>query len=416
MDTSQMLKGVIDVAVLAVVADEDGYGYDVVRRLRARGLVDVADASVYGTLRRLYAAGALTSYVVPSEEGPHRRYLRRQRARPRVARGVERPLAHIRAGDRRPAGPAHGGARMTTIALTPEGEAFLARVRNELADLRPTSATNCWRTSRATWQRWPGRARSPLPRGSGAPRSSRRSCATARASRLARPCALPRASTPAASGSSEQFGGADRHGRTSMPGSYGSSPAAGCLAVAVAVVVSRFNDTYAWGYAHAWLPHPGIRGDGAALILVAIVALSVLLGRRAAVGKTIGSTDSRASSRSWPSRRPPGTWTATARALLLVPPDAGRVRPQAGPRVQRQPGVEHLRLRPQRQSPQRRDAVRAGRPGPERGRQPDRPPPPLPGDQPRQPRVQLVPRALLEPGTTRVLHPTAGRRCTSPRC
>ena len=74
MDTSQMLKGVIDVAVLAVVADEDGYGYDVVRRLRARGLVDVADASVYGTLRRLYAAGALTSYVVPSEEGPHRRY------------------------------------------------------------------------------------------------------------------------------------------------------------------------------------------------------------------------------------------------------------------------------------------------------------------------------------------------------
>jgi PadR family transcriptional regulator PadR len=74
MDTSQMLKGVIDVAVLAVVADEDGYGYDVVRRLRARGLTDVADASVYGTLRRLYAAGALTSYVVPSEEGPHRRY------------------------------------------------------------------------------------------------------------------------------------------------------------------------------------------------------------------------------------------------------------------------------------------------------------------------------------------------------
>ena len=44
------------------------------RRLRARGLADVADASVYGTLRRLYAAGALTSYVVPSEEGPHRRY------------------------------------------------------------------------------------------------------------------------------------------------------------------------------------------------------------------------------------------------------------------------------------------------------------------------------------------------------
>ena len=44
------------------------------RRLRAAGLSDVGDASVYGTLRRLYRAGALTSYVEPSDEGPHRRY------------------------------------------------------------------------------------------------------------------------------------------------------------------------------------------------------------------------------------------------------------------------------------------------------------------------------------------------------
>jgi PadR family transcriptional regulator PadR len=74
MDTTQLLKGVLDVAVLAVVQHEDGYGYDIVRRLRAAGLDDVGDASVYGTLRRLYGAGALTSYVVPSEGGPHRKY------------------------------------------------------------------------------------------------------------------------------------------------------------------------------------------------------------------------------------------------------------------------------------------------------------------------------------------------------
>jgi PadR family transcriptional regulator PadR len=74
MDRSQLLRGVLDAAVLAVVQRQDGYGYDVVRRLRAGGLADVGDASVYGTLRRLYRGGALTSYVVPSEEGPHRRY------------------------------------------------------------------------------------------------------------------------------------------------------------------------------------------------------------------------------------------------------------------------------------------------------------------------------------------------------
>ncbi|EWT02081.1 PadR family transcriptional regulator [Intrasporangium oryzae NRRL B-24470] len=74
MDSTQLVKGVLDLAVLAVVAEEDGYGYDIVRRLRAAGLADVGDASVYGTLRRLYSAGALTSYVVASEEGPHRKY------------------------------------------------------------------------------------------------------------------------------------------------------------------------------------------------------------------------------------------------------------------------------------------------------------------------------------------------------
>lgn len=74
MDNSQLLKGVLDVAVLAVVQKEDSYGYDVVRSLRAAGMTEVGDASVYGTLRRLYAGGSLTSYVVPSEEGPHRKY------------------------------------------------------------------------------------------------------------------------------------------------------------------------------------------------------------------------------------------------------------------------------------------------------------------------------------------------------
>ncbi|MEU7619156.1 PadR family transcriptional regulator [Micromonospora rifamycinica] len=74
MDTTQLLKGVLDLAVLAVLRDSDGYGYDILRRLRETGLEEVGDASVYGTLRRLFAAGLLTTYVVPSESGPHRKY------------------------------------------------------------------------------------------------------------------------------------------------------------------------------------------------------------------------------------------------------------------------------------------------------------------------------------------------------
>lgn len=91
MDRSQLLKGALDAAALVVVAEEDGYGYDVLRRLRAAGLTEVGDASVYGTLRRLYRSGALTSYVMPSDEGPHRRYYgitKRGRAQLAEARAV----------------------------------------------------------------------------------------------------------------------------------------------------------------------------------------------------------------------------------------------------------------------------------------------------------------------------------------
>jgi PadR family transcriptional regulator, regulatory protein PadR len=90
MDMSQLLKGVLDLAVMAVLAEEDGYGYDVVRRLRGAGLEDVGDASVYGTLRRLFQQGRLTSYVVPSEEGPHRKYYGLNRAgRDALKQGID---------------------------------------------------------------------------------------------------------------------------------------------------------------------------------------------------------------------------------------------------------------------------------------------------------------------------------------
>ena len=74
MDVTQLLKGVLDLAVLAVLRDDDGYGYDILRRLRSAGLEDVGDASVYGTLRRLFNAGLLSTYMMASEEGPNRRY------------------------------------------------------------------------------------------------------------------------------------------------------------------------------------------------------------------------------------------------------------------------------------------------------------------------------------------------------
>lgn len=74
MDTSQLLRGVLDLAVLAALEHRDAYGYEIARRLREQGLNDVAEASVYGTLRRLADGDYVSSYVKPSDAGPNRKY------------------------------------------------------------------------------------------------------------------------------------------------------------------------------------------------------------------------------------------------------------------------------------------------------------------------------------------------------
>ena len=74
MDTTQLLKGALDLAILAVLSVEDQYGYEIAKGLRDAGFSDIGDASVYGTLRRLEASGALKSYFMESEDGPNRKY------------------------------------------------------------------------------------------------------------------------------------------------------------------------------------------------------------------------------------------------------------------------------------------------------------------------------------------------------
>lgn len=73
-DGSQLLRGALDLVVLAVLEQHESYGYEVVRRVWSGGLVDVREASVYGTLTRLFRAGLLTARVEPSDSGPHRKY------------------------------------------------------------------------------------------------------------------------------------------------------------------------------------------------------------------------------------------------------------------------------------------------------------------------------------------------------
>ena len=74
MDQSQLLKGVLEIAVLAVIVRGEAYGYEILSTLEQAGLAGVGDASVYGTLRRLEHAGHLSSRLVASDSGPARKY------------------------------------------------------------------------------------------------------------------------------------------------------------------------------------------------------------------------------------------------------------------------------------------------------------------------------------------------------
>jgi PadR family transcriptional regulator PadR len=74
VDQAQLLKGVLELAVLAVISRGETYGYEILSTLEGAGLDGVGDASVYGTLRRLEQAGHLNSRLAASDSGPARKY------------------------------------------------------------------------------------------------------------------------------------------------------------------------------------------------------------------------------------------------------------------------------------------------------------------------------------------------------
>ncbi|HEX6520870.1 MAG TPA: PadR family transcriptional regulator [Streptosporangiaceae bacterium] len=72
----QLLKGVLSLLLLALLAQRESYGYEIVRRLHATGLDGVLEGTVYPALSRLEREGCLTTRLVASTSGPARKYYR----------------------------------------------------------------------------------------------------------------------------------------------------------------------------------------------------------------------------------------------------------------------------------------------------------------------------------------------------
>lgn len=72
----QLLKGVLPMLVLALLAEEESYGYQLVTRLQESGLDGISTGTVYPVLTRLEREGRLSSRLVASDAGPARKYYR----------------------------------------------------------------------------------------------------------------------------------------------------------------------------------------------------------------------------------------------------------------------------------------------------------------------------------------------------
>ena len=71
--STEMLKGVLEGIVLAILAAHPAYGYEITAGLRERGFVDIAEGTVYAVLVRIEQRGLVDVEKVPSEKGPPRK-------------------------------------------------------------------------------------------------------------------------------------------------------------------------------------------------------------------------------------------------------------------------------------------------------------------------------------------------------
>ncbi len=71
---SQIRKGVLEIAVLALVATREMYGFEIVSRLETNPQLAISAGTVYPLLSRLKKAGLIASLWRESPVGPPRKY------------------------------------------------------------------------------------------------------------------------------------------------------------------------------------------------------------------------------------------------------------------------------------------------------------------------------------------------------
>ncbi|MFZ2492326.1 MAG: PadR family transcriptional regulator [Thermoanaerobaculia bacterium] len=74
--TTQLRKGLLELAILNVLGNGAQYGYEIVRRLSAVDSLVIAEGTIYPILSRLRNDEHVESYIEESTSGPARKYYR----------------------------------------------------------------------------------------------------------------------------------------------------------------------------------------------------------------------------------------------------------------------------------------------------------------------------------------------------
>ncbi|AJI15881.1 MULTISPECIES: PadR family transcriptional regulator [Bacillus] len=73
-DSTQMLKGILDGCILAIIQEGEIYGYELTEKLHSYGFHSFSEGTIYPLLLRMQKEGLVTSVLRESTAGPKRKY------------------------------------------------------------------------------------------------------------------------------------------------------------------------------------------------------------------------------------------------------------------------------------------------------------------------------------------------------
>lgn len=74
LSTTQMLKGIIDGCLLAIISEKEVYGYEMAEKLESYGFHSFSEGTIYPMLLRMQKEELVQSTLKKSTAGPRRKY------------------------------------------------------------------------------------------------------------------------------------------------------------------------------------------------------------------------------------------------------------------------------------------------------------------------------------------------------